>query len=248
MNKLIILSTISILATVGYAQQTIEEQRLQEARERLSSMSLPLPYGGIVVKPAKEMRSYDHELRKKAEKDIKTLGYINQTTEDIDLLSNIKETAKKQFQTYTNEYNPESTHLRHTIDELTLAYTFAGVPTEEISEQIGVSPYLTYIKGQGWVGAVQFFDNKELGICSYSENNIRLSHGSVILAQEDVTSEVNDKTTVTYTMGTEEAGFVYEVAWYDQTFFHNLKCYNKVFAIDILDRVKSLAKKIDINQ
>ena len=67
-----------------------------------------------------------------------------------------------------------------------MAYTFVGVPKDDMSDFIGVAPYLTYLNGQGWVGAKQFFIKNGLGSCVFSESNVRLSHGSIVIAQEDV--------------------------------------------------------------
>lgn len=111
---------------------------------------------------------------------------------------------------------------------------------------IVVIKIISYHKGQGWVGAVEFFVNKSIGACSYSENNVKLSHGSVIIAKEDARNDVNDKTTTVNIVGTEDSGFLYSINWYDSTFFRELKCSNKHYSEGIKQQVIDLANQIDL--
>ena len=104
------------------------------------------------------------------------------------------------------------------------------------------------IKDQGWVGAVQYFVNKNIGNCSFAENNVRLSHGSVVVAKELAREDVNGKVTVVNVTGDPGDGFLYEVEWYDQTFFRTLQCANKKFSPYLTEQVITLAKRIDSNQ
>jgi hypothetical protein len=94
------------------------------------------------------------------------------------------------YQKYKGVLSSESTHIRGSIDELKLAYTFVGVPTAEMDINIGVAPYGAYKEvrngddGDGWDGAVQFFEKKGIGSCAFTEHNRMLAHVGVELIKE----------------------------------------------------------------
>ncbi|ASQ47298.1 hypothetical protein [Legionella clemsonensis] len=128
-----------------------------------------------------------------------------------------------------------------------MAYTPTPVPFSVADEYIGAAPYLTYLKQQGWVGVIQFFKNNSVGNCSFSENNIKLSHGSVVIAKEDVRQDVNGKTTTVEVMGDENFGFTYTVEWFDDLFFRKLECASKHYSTQTTDAVIKIAQQIDSN-
>lgn len=78
-----------------------------------------------------------------------------------------------------------------------------------------------------------------------SENNIKLSHASIIIAKEDMRNDVNSKTTTVEIMGTPDSGFTYTVEWFDDAFFRKLECANKVYSEGITNSVIKIAQSID---
>ncbi len=251
MNKTIICCLIAatISQAVADTEDSINEQRKAWAKQYFESHHMPTPDGGVTILPEKKMASYEEtkERRLKIKKDIAKFGYVNEEEIDAPTLFNIKAIASHQYKKNKGNFDVTSTHLRHRIDELKMAYTFIGVPKTDMDEFIGVSPYLSYIKGEGWVGAMQYFTNKELGNCFFAENNVKLSHGSVIVAEEDVRNDINDKTTTLEVYGTTKDGFVYIVEWYDSVFFRTLKCAYPKYSEDKVNGVIELAKRIDNN-
>lgn len=109
---------------------------------------------------------------------------------------------------------------------------------------IGDSVYLHH---DGWTGVKEFFNDPKIGLCSYSLSNMKLMHGGIQLAKEDVTYDVNKKPTTSEVEGSENSGFTYTVRWYDDTFAHELECANMLYDKTITENVLSLANRIDNN-
>lgn len=159
-------------------------------------------------------------------------------------LLEFKHTAAYQYKKFSNDENPEATQLRHSIGELKMAYAYHGVPTNLMSQSIGVAPFGAYHE-DGWDGVVQFFENQEAGSCAYTEHNWRLSHGGATLAKEAVVYAVKDKPTLILVKGDSNSGFVYEINWFDDMFAHTLECANKNYGIALTKQVIQLANAID---
>lgn len=240
---------LTIQAADTGSNEAIQKARMEWSKKYLAEKNMPVPDGGIKIIPEKQMSSYNKFKAKKIadRESVAQYGYIKERSEEAQRLFNFKKFAADDYQIHGNNYKPTSTHLKHTVNELKIAYTFIGVPKSEISELIGVAPYLSYIKGKGWVGASEFFIKQNIGTCFYSENNIKLSHGSVVIAKEDVRNDVNDKPTIVRVSGTEETGFLYKVEWFDNTFFRELSCANRHYSGDIKQQVIDFANRIDSN-
>ena len=249
MKKIIL--TAFILGLTTHAIADVEEERAEWTKEYFAKHGGPVPDGGVQVIPEAKMSQYKIFKAEYARnrRDVAELGYIKKSSPQADLLFKIKKEAAKQFVAQSKDIEkPASANLRHSIAELKMAYTFVGVPQSEVSDVIGVSPYLSYLPNQGWIGATEYFSTNTMGNCSFSENNVRLSHGSVVVAKEIAREDVNGKVTVVTVTGDPSDGFLYEVEWYDQTFFRTLQCANKKFSPYLTEQVIALAKRIDSNQ
>ena len=110
-------------------------------------------------------------------KDIQLYGYIKADNPSTNQLLNLAITSKRDLMAHGNDSSPESTHLKKSINDLKMAYIPTQIPSSVADTYIGAAPFLTYLKDQGWVGTIQFFVNKDTGYCSFSENNVKLSHG-----------------------------------------------------------------------
>lgn len=249
MKKQISLILYLVLGSAFADQQQddLNAKRMAWTKAYMEGKGLPIPDGGIKVVPLKEMRSYEEkkEQRMKVKMDIERLGYIKEDAPSTTTLLNIKITAPRDLKHYANDFSPTNTHLKPAPSQLRMAYTPTEIPSSVAHEYFGAAPYLTYLKDQGWVGVIQFFSNNDIGNCSFSENNIKLSHGSVILAKEDVRYDVNGKETLVHVIGTPESGFTYSVEWFDATFFRKVECANKTFSKDFTNVVINIAKSID---
>ncbi len=181
-------------------------------------------------------------------------GYVNDNEPRAKELMNLKHVASYQLKKYKSVFSSESTHIRASSDELKLAYTFVGVPAEEMSLNIGVAPYGAYKsvkngdEGDGWDGAVQFFDKKGIGSCAFTEHDRKLAHSGVELIKELVTYDIQNKPTVVLVKGTKETGFVYKIKWYDNTFSRELECANPEFSQQLRTDIIALANRIECYQ
>ncbi|HAT2067879.1 TPA: hypothetical protein OO122_001659 [Legionella pneumophila] len=246
--------TVSLMLTLGlgvaFADQQADDlnaKRIAWSKAYLEKQGLPVPDGGVKILPEKEMSSYSEnkEQRMKIKKDIKTYGYIKSDSPSTEQLLHLKITAQHDLKAHADDYDPKSTHLKRSVADLKMAYTPTQIPSSVADTYIGAAPYLTYLKDQGWVGAIQFFSNKGVGNCSFSENNVKLSHGSIVIAKEDVRNDINGKTTTVEVMGTPNSGFTYTVEWFDDTFFRKIECANKHYSSQLTNSVIKIAQSID---
>jgi hypothetical protein len=181
-------------------------------------------------------------------------GYVKENEPRAKELMNLKHVAPYHQKKYKGILSSESTHIRASSDELKLAYTFVGVPTEEMDINIGVAPHGAYksIKngddGDGWDGAVQFFDKNGIGSCAFTEHNRKLAHSGIELIKELVTYDVHNKPTIVLVKGTKETGFVYKLKWHDSTFSRELECANSEFSPQLRNEVIALANRIESYQ
>lgn len=248
MKKTIPLILILGLNTVyAESQDNIEAQRMAWSKAYLEKQGLPSPDGGIKIVPEKEMSSYAEkkEERTRFKKDIIQFGYIKSDNPSTNQLLNLEITAKRDLMAHANDSDPKSTHLKKSLNDLEMAYPPTQVPSAVADRYIGAAPFLTYLKNQGWVGAIQFFFNNGVGYCSFSENNVKLSHGSIIIAKEDIRNDINGKITTVEVMGTPNAGFTYTVEWFDNAFFRKVECASKLYSSNLTDSVIKIAQSID---
>jgi hypothetical protein len=241
---------IALGASVVFADQAEDElnaKRKAWSKAYLEKQGLPAPDGGVKIIPEKHMSSYAErkEERKRFKNDIEKLGYIKGDNPSTEQLLTLSITAPRDLKAHGNDSDPKSTHLKTSVNDIKMAYTATAVPASVADTYIGAAPYLTYLKDQGWVGAIQFFNNKNVGNCSFSDNNVKLSHGSIIIAKEDVRNDVNGKTTTVEVMGTPHAGFTYTVEWFDNTFFRKVECASKHYSADLTNAVIKIAQGID---
>lgn len=252
MKKIIAIGLLLSTAVVAqaekqYTQEEITAYREQWAREHFAKQGLPGPDSGVTIIPYAQMKDSKsaRAQRLKSKTEYLTKGYVSQYSERAKELLDMEIVAKHLFAKKNLNYKPTSTELKPSINDLKMAYTFIGAPNDLGITILGAAPYLSYLKGQGWVGAVQFFKKEKVGICAFSENNVKLSHGAVILAKEDVTQDVNGKPTIKEITGNADSGFLYNVEWYDNTFFRQLECANMRYSTEITTSVIALANQLD---
>jgi len=208
---------------------------------------LPDPDGGIVIRPEKELPHYEL-LKDGIENDrasVNKYGYIRRSSPEVRLLLNFKK-GQIPFSSKNLTVSAD-TELYRSINDIQMAYRYYGVPASAMTNELAVAPAGTYLQGQGWTGAAQTFEKAGLGICNYNEMNAKLNHGSVLVARENVSYDINGKVTQKYARGEESEGFIYGVGWYDDTIYHELECVQTVFSPDTMQAVVNLAVVIDNN-
>lgn len=250
MKKLIafyLLAAFSAHAENQTDLKKVEEARRAWARKHFEEQGLPMPDGGVQLVDANKMSSYRelHEVRQRQKAQVMKLGYVNEMHPNYTNLVRAGEITPDTLTYNSANYGPESEEMHKKLSEIKMAYNFTQVPVSPDIKVIGFSPYLTYIENKGWIGAAEFFKLDDVGACYYSENNLKLSHGSVVIAKEDATYEINKKVTTISIAGQAGKGFVYNIAWYDNKFFKELECASPTYSEGIKDKLITLAKKID---
>ncbi|MCR9191611.1 MAG: hypothetical protein NXI01_03015 [Gammaproteobacteria bacterium] len=256
---IILLASCSVFAAkppVNDQEKTDEQKRMKI----LSDLGLPLPGSGIKLVPRAKLHLSEVQLAlgKKAEEEMKTLGYAIEVSEHPKELLNMRDKAKVNFKLNASPSNDSDTGLRPNIQNLKLAFKFTGItqhkgltaPNNPFGVKkitlIGAAPQGGFHKEKGgWSGAAQFFDVKDIGTCSYGMMNVKASNTAAELAVEDVTYTINKKPTITTVQGSPNSGFIYKVEWFDDKNFHELECANMKYSPSTTKAVVNLAKGID---
>jgi hypothetical protein len=257
--KKLIITALCVAISNSYALSK-KEERILRHQKILAEMGLELvPAGTVEIAPVKSfmknIASTESATRylKMHQEQIKN-GYVKENNPRAEELLNHHLTAKATIAKNVKRYDPVDTELKGHIEEMKMAYTFVGVPHDVIDSDNGVAAYGAYkqIKhgdeGDGWDGAVQFFDNNQVGSCAFYEHNKKLAGTGVKLMEEMVTYDVKNKPTVLLTTGSDLSGYVYKVTWYSLHFERTLECANKNFSPEIKEKVITLANKIEENQ
>lgn len=262
-----IKKTLALLATLcvvlsGAVLAEITDNDETMRMKMLSDLGLPLPGSGIKIVPRAQLHLSEEQLAlgKKAEEEMKTLGYAINPSEYPKELLNMRHKIQSQRKLQAASLSDESTELRSKIQDLKLAFKFKGVSQLKNSHSrklqstlssnevtlIGVVPQGGFHKEKGgWSGAAQFFVVKNIGTCSYGVMSVKASNTAAELAAEDVTYIINKKPTITTVEGSPNTGFIYKIEWYDNEKFHELECANMKYSSELTISVTNLAKDID---
>lgn len=268
-NKLLIASVCGLFAfnCTSSAGKLLSVQDIKKQSEALLAKAgiEILPYNQVSIVPSDK---YLNDKNLKADPNIKfeqesirkylamneeqqKNGYVNQDESRAKELMEMKHVAPHIRKLYEGNFEPSNTSLRMTINDMPMAYKFVGVPDRDMQLNIGVAPFGSYrlVKEgaiqNGWDGAVQFFDNEEVGSCAFTEHNRKLAGAGAEILKEFVTYEINDKPTVILVTGNDRSGFVYKIKWYTDIFNRELECANPKFSQKLRSNVISLAQHIE---
>ena len=244
-----ILLVVALMPLWGHAQAPLEDETYKHQMEYLKNEGVPLPDEGVVLVDKEQLHMPAYILAKHQAEyaEIAKFGYAKQDSPRADELLHFKKIAKAQAKKYSGFQKPYSTTLRASVDEMQFAYTFVGVPKEEIAHFIGIAPVGKYEHGKGWSGGVEFFDDKLIGTCAYTEKNLKITHGSSRIDKDIVTQQVNGKVTLSDARGSDATGYLYQVTWFDLVFERTLECANKKYSSDNMKQLIALANRIDNN-
>lgn len=246
MYKKITMVGLLTASTLAYSLTPAErEVHEKENVKLLQAAGILVPASGVTIAPRATLNISKELIQsgERADKQRHALGYIQSTSEDAQELMNIKKTVASQSKQFKAIESDESTGMRKRLGDLKLAFEFKAVPSPLINSYIGAAPQGGF-KENGWSGAAEFFTSS-VGNCSYGLISIPISHLAAQLAQESVSYEINSKITVVEVAGNTKSGFVYNVKWFDDEFFHELECANIKYSSEIKNSVITLAKNID---
>lgn len=181
-------------------------------------------------------------------KQQKIKGYYDSNSMDaLELIAmKNKDVVALQSKDLKTASDPYDTHMKRRLSEIKLAFPYKKITLSEKSYHIGFAAVGMWDdKNKGWTGIKEFFDDKNLGVCSFTLYNIALSHGSVKISEDSVRYDVNNKPTIITVRGGRSNGFMYTVSWYEKKFIHDLECANMTYNKAITNGVIELANKID---
>jgi len=203
------------------------------------------PDGGVVIVSAKQLAVPDGVKKKwkLQQEEQKNKGYYSGETARAKELLEMHQTISYEFKASAKDSRPESSHLRHNVEEIKMGYVFVPVPKSEVTNLMGFAAEGGY--DNGWNGIVEFFDKNGIGSCAYTENNLKLSHGTEKIDEDIIRYDINGKITTIDVHGTNESGFLYTVHWVDDNYFRNLECANSKYSARTTNAVIALAKRID---
>ncbi|MDR3476786.1 MAG: hypothetical protein P4M14_01995 [Gammaproteobacteria bacterium] len=214
-------------------------------------LSFHYPKTGVFVVPASEINT-PKELKEKIHNNMlqmKAKGYYDSNSLNAKNLLMMKNVNVVALQNKDNDKlsDPQNTKMKNTIDEVGLAFDFKGLPAVSNKNIIGYAAGGMWIEGKGWTGIKEFFNDSELGTCSFSLFNMALSHGNVRIGEDSVVYAVNQKAGTTEVYGSKGNGFTYNVSWYNASYSHELECASPTFNKDKLAKMILYATQIDIN-
>lgn len=249
------LSIVIFLSTLTFsacAQQSSEHDKMIDKIR--GELGLPEFKSGIKVVPRSRLGMPDEVLKEGQveAKQRKTLGYAEKNMPYAAELLEMETTAPIHIKQYATNLSDQGTHLRHSINDLKLAFKFKEITNDKLSpyglhiNMLGAAPQGAYHEESGgWFSAALFFVSKNIGTCVYSMRNVKASGTAALLAKEDVVYVINDKATLVKVDGSKNSGFLYQVEWFDKNNFHDLECANTQYSKHIKDEVINLARTID---
>ena len=220
----------------------------EEEYEIFGKDGLPPPNSGVKIEQFRSsvFKHGEASIIKNNINEFKKNGYIKKYNQNAVALSTIEESAKEQFKSFSSyAKKPYDTRMRHTWEELEIAYNYKPINEALIDKTIGFAPESTYIK-TGWTGVVHFFVPKDKPfMCAYHEVSVPLTGTSAILNQETTSYEINNKVTIIGVAGDLPSGFLYEMMWWDKDFRRQLQCSANNYSDSIKNELIELAKEID---
>lgn len=242
LRYLLTLPLVFFIAAVN-SQQTIDD----EIKSVLAKKGLPLPDAGIQIVPRSKLGVPESlkQINESKNQEMKVKGYVLEDNPQAKYLLEFKHTSKIQLKKYAKNHDPASSHLRTKLSYLSLAFQFKGLNESNSTKVLGYAPIGSF-HDNGWSGAVQFFEQKNLGSCSYAFSDLSISHGSIMVADDSVRYDVNSKITLIDVSGSNTSGYVYKIDWFDDEGVHKLECANMNYSSTLTNKTVALAKQIDL--
>lgn len=245
--KLQFLALFCCLPFMVFAQANRNNDFFEQRKEIFKG--LPLPYSGIKIVPRAEMKVSLEKQKIFAyeAQQLKQNGYIDSYSFNAQQLLSMRDKAPLEVEAYKQNTDALDTHLKAKHEDIKLAFPFNGLPAIAPDAILGYAAVGMW-KEKGWTGMATYFDDKGLGVCLYTLNNVTLTGGAKLIAAESVRYDVNHKPTTVTVRGNHQSGFFYAIRWGDNNYFHDLECANAFFDAEITSNMIAYAKVIDKNQ
>lgn len=209
---------------------------------------IPQPVSSVQIVPS-SMMDGDESLRKRDLLKItqmKHQGYIYLDSPNARNLMAIKDHAKQEIEEFKNISDPYDTHLKSGLSDIKLAFVYKPPKSLNDLNVLGFAPAGSW--KDGWTSVVEFFHDNELGTCSYTTYNLKLTGMGIKINADAVTYLINNKPTTFQVEGSEKSGFRYLVGWTDENFDNDLVCAKMTYDKQQIDKMILLGNKIDIDK
>jgi hypothetical protein len=172
-------------------------------------------------------------------------GYVEMESDYAQFLFSLPERSLKEIMEY--QYADDNdTHLKNNISQIKLAFPYSGISFIENNNIIGFGAIGNWDeKHKAWTGVVEFFNDNQLGVCALNIFNIKLSHGVNQVAKEVARYDINSMPNVLSVEGNASTGFLYHITFYQNDYWNELECANKMYDPKKTKQLIELAKKID---
>lgn len=201
----------------------------------------------VSVLPYKSMSTSINEREQLSSrlKDIHNNGYVEMESDYAQFLFSLPKHYSKEIAEY--QYADENdTHLKNSISQIKLAFSYSGISFLDKKNIIGFGAIGNWDENhKGWTGVVEFFYDKNLGICALNIFNTKLSHGVNQVAKEVARYDINSMPNVLSIEGNAKTGFLYHITFYQRDYWKELECANKTYNPKKTKQLITLAKKLD---
>lgn len=250
MKKTLILLLSSVLLNNLFANEIIllSAKQAQMINKFAEEQNLPKLDQGITITDkspnfSQKLRDKDYLMREQ----LKNKGYMITNTDMPRWLENIKISGKSDIISSQKDNDLYDTNLKAHASNIKLAFPFRELPMISSSEIIGFGASGSWVNG--WTGIVEIFNNKNLGICYYSINNMTLVHGSVQINRRSVRYDINNNpNTVSVEQG-DNLAFLYQIDWYtnknNHLYSQSLQCTTKAYNSETTVKLTELAREIE---
>jgi hypothetical protein len=207
------------------------------------------PKIGVMVVPPSELQiPEDQKIKIQSNMlQMKAKGYYDSDAPDAKNLlamKNVKLVALQAKQS-GKPNDPQDTNLKSSIADVGLSYNYSGIAFIPKQNVIGYAAGGIWIDNKGWTDIKEFFNDPELGVCTFTLHNMVSFHGNVRIGEDSVRYDVNKKPGTVSVYGNNTSGFTYNVSWYDNTYDHELECAQNTYNRTTLSKMIAYSNIID---
>jgi hypothetical protein len=247
-STIFVATLLSLTSLAGYTNNTAVIDILKKINEDNRNTRIKegfKPDGGVSVVQVSQINTSEKQksIWEKERREQNEKGYISMYSDRAKELLQLEDIVKFKYKASENVLNPNSSAFRKNISEIVMAYEYKPIPPKYVNKLFGFAACNTF--KEGWTGVVEFFKNNQIGVCAFTENNVRLTFQAAKVDANIASYEVNNKVTVITVEGSKDSGYLYKVDWFDDNFFRSLECAANHYSNKELEAVLNLAKKID---
>jgi hypothetical protein len=243
MKKLIGLTCVLIIIPITACASYSDEAAPQNLAD------FHYPKTGVMIVPPSEI-NIPSDFKKKIQANMlqmKSKGYYDSDAPDAKNLLAMKNVNVVALQANQSgkPNDPQDTSMKSSIADVGLAYDYPGIASAPKQNVIGYATGGMWIDKKGWTDIKEFFNDADLGVCTFTLHNMALSHGNIRIGEDSVRYDVNKKPGTVSVYGSNSSGYTYNVSWYDNTYGHELECAQNTYNQTTLPKMIAYSNIID---